>query len=68
MTTNVISSTISTYVNKEASGSTDVSPVKIAEDLLSGVQNIQNIAGELSGKTSGFFDFKIGDLLDKLDG
>jgi len=68
MTTNVISSTISAYVNKAASGSTDVSPVKIAEDLLSGVQNIQNIAGELSGKTSGFFDFKIGDLLDKLDG
>lgn len=68
MTTNVISSTISAYVDKAASGSTDVSPVKIAEDLLSGVQNIQNIAGELSGKTSGFFDFKIGDLLDKLDG
>lgn len=68
MTTNVISSTISAYVDKAASGSTDVSLVKIAEDLLSGVQNIQNIAGELSGKTSGFFDFKIGDLLDKLDG
>lgn len=68
MTTNVISSTISTYVDKAASGSTDVSPVKIAEDLLSGVQNIQNVAGELDGSTKGFFDFKIGDLLDKLDG
>lgn len=68
MTTNVISSTISTYVNKAASGSTDVSLVKIAEDLLSGVQNIQNVAGELDGSTKGFFDFKIGDLLDKLDG
>ena len=68
MTTNVISSTISTYVDKAASGSTDVSLVKIAEDLLSGVQNIQNVAGELDGSTKGFFDFKIGDLLDKLDG
>ena len=68
MTTNVISSTISTYVKKAASGSTDVSLVKIAEDLLSGVQNIQNVAGELDGSTKGFFDFKIGDLLDKLDG
>lgn len=68
MTTNVISSTISTYVDKAASGSTDVSPVKIAEDLLSGVQNIQNVARELDGSTKGFFDFKIGDLLDKLDG
>lgn len=68
MTTNVISSTISDYVNKKASGSTDVSLVKIAEDLLSGVQNIQNVAGELDGSTKGFFDFKIGDLLDKLDG
>lgn len=68
MTTNVISSTISAYVDKAASGSTDVSLVKIAEDLLSGVQNIQNVAGELDGSTKGFFDFKIGDLLDKLDG
>ena len=42
--------------------------MKIAEDLLSGVQNIQNVAGELDGSTKGFFDFKIGDLLDKLDG
>ena len=56
------------YVDKAASGSTDVSLVKIAEDLLSGVQNIQNVAGELDGSTKGFFDFKIGDLLDKLDG
>ncbi|MDD7201799.1 MAG: hypothetical protein SPF89_02230 [Sphaerochaetaceae bacterium] len=68
MTTNVISSTISTYVAQAASGSTDVSPVKVAEDLLSGVQNIQNVAGELDGSTKGFFDFKIGDLLDKLEG
>lgn len=68
MTTNVISSTISTYVAQAASGDTDISAVKVAEDLLSGVQNIQNVAGELDGSTKGFFDFKIGDLLDKLEG
>ncbi len=68
MTTNVISSTISTFVAQAASGEEDISPVKVAEDLLSGVQNIQNVAGELDGRTKGFFDFKIGDLLDKLEG
>ena len=68
MTTNVISSAVSSYITQKSTGVETKTPVQIAETMLSGVQNIQNIAGELSGKTSGFFDFKIGDLLDKLDG
>ena len=68
MTTNVISSAVSSYITQKSTGVETKTPVQIAETMLSGVQNVQNIAGELSGKTSGFFDFKIGDLLDKLDG
>ena len=68
MTTNVISSAVSSYIKQKSTGVETMTPVQIAETMLSGVQNVQNIAGELSGKTSGFFDFKIGDLLDKLDG
>jgi hypothetical protein len=68
MTTDVISSAVSSYITQKSTGVETKTPVQIAETMLSGVQNVQNIAGELSGKTSGFFDFKIGDLLDKLDG
>ena len=68
MTTDVISSAVSSYITQKSTGVETKTPVQIAETMLSGVQNVQNIAGEHSGKTSGFFDFKIGDLLDKLDG
>lgn len=68
MTTNVISSAVSSYINNQASTSeATMTPVQIAETMLSGVQNVQNIAGELSGKTSGFFNFKVGDLLKQLN-
>lgn len=67
MTTNVISRAVSSYVKQESTGEKTMTPVQIAETMLSGVQNVQNIAGELSGKTSGFFDFKVGDLLKKLN-